>query len=224
MLLRMASFIVAALVPVCAAAPALAQSDLASVAGLYDGGQAEIAAMLELAADGRYRYQLSYGALDEGSAGTWTRQNEAIVLQSDPFVPPAFTVTAGEGRTGELAVRLDLPDGFDPQYFALTVHRKDGSASFQDVPAGGLVLPMGDNPVVSLRPLLPVMDLLGPEHAVPAGGAALTITFTPNDLGFVGFDREVLPRNGEVYELSRHGRTLRFRKVPDRARSLGPPD
>jgi hypothetical protein len=29
----------------------------------------------------------------------------------------------------------------------------------------------------------------------------------------VGFAREVLPRNGDAYELARHGLTLRFRRT-----------
>ncbi len=194
--------------------PAQAQDDSASVAGLYSGSQAEVGAMLELGEDGRYRYQLSYGALDEWSAGAWKKQDQAVVLQSDPFVAPAFEFSDQGGSKGELSVKMALPDGMDPQYFALTLHRKDGSASFESMSAAGLVLAMGDNPVISVRPALPVMDLLGPTFAVPEGGAALNILFKPNDLGFVGFSGEVLPRNGEgVFELARHGIVLRFRKV-----------
>jgi len=203
--------LLAAALALGAVGAASAQDDRASVAGVYTGSQAEVGTMLELGADGRYRYQLSYGALDEWSAGTWTRENDAIVLQSDAFVAPLFEVSSDAGSAGELSVKLDLPDGFDPQYFAVMVHRKDGSASFESMRADGLVLPMGDNPVVSVRPVLPVMDLLGPEVAVPAGGAVLKIVFKPNDLGFVGFSREVMPRNGDAYELVRHGLTLRFR-------------
>jgi hypothetical protein len=47
--------------------PAAAQSG--SLAGVYDGGQMEIAAALELRPDGRFNYALSYGALDEQATG-----------------------------------------------------------------------------------------------------------------------------------------------------------
>ncbi len=189
------------------------QDDRAEVAGLYDGREMEVAAMLELGVDGRFRYQLAYGALDEWSGGVWTREKGAIVLRSEPFVAPVFEFSTGEGRSGDLSVKLSLPDGYDPQYFAVTVHRKDGSASFESMGSGSLVIPMGDNPVVSLRPLLPVMDLLGPEFAVPPGGAALNIAFKPNDIGFVGFSGESLPEREGAFELARHGLTVRFRKV-----------
>jgi hypothetical protein len=204
----------AALIAVTSIAPAHAQEDAAAFAGLYSGSQAEVGAMLELGEDGRYRYQLAYGALDEWSAGAWTRENGALVLQGDPYVAPAFDISADPGPSGELSVTMVLPSGFDPQYFAITAHRKDGSASMQSMSSSGsLVLAMGDNPVVSVRPVLPVMDLLGPAFAVPEGGAAIRIAFKPNDLGFVGFSREVLRNNGEAFELPRHGIVLRFKRV-----------
>ncbi len=194
-------------------AQAHAQEDSEAGAGLYTGNQMEVAAMLELGGDGRYRYQLSYGALDEWSAGTWTRQADGIVLQSDAFVAPAFEVSNEGSGTGALSLELDLPSGFDPQYFAIAVHRKDGMASLERIPSGSLVLAMGDNPVVSLRPVLAVIDLLGPEIPVPVGGAALKIAFKPNDLGFAGFSGDVLLRKGQAFELVRHEITIRFRKV-----------
>jgi len=197
-------------------APAGAQEDTEAVAGLYTGNQTEVAAMLELGGDGRYRYQLSYGALDEWSAGSWTKQADTIVLQSDAFVAPAFEVSNEGSGTGSLSVKLDLPSGFDPQYFAIAVHRKDGLASLERIPSGSLALEMGGNPVVSVRPVLAVIDLLGPEILVPEGGAAMKIAFKPNDLGFAGFSGELLKRRGQDFELARHGITIRFRKVdPD---------
>ena len=50
-----------------AAAPAAART-ASSLVGVYDGRQMEMAAGLELMADGRFRYALSYGALDEEAA------------------------------------------------------------------------------------------------------------------------------------------------------------
>ena len=44
----------------------------AALVGIYDGGQMEIAAGLELRADGNFSYGLAYGALDEEAEGVWT--------------------------------------------------------------------------------------------------------------------------------------------------------
>ena len=56
------------------AAPASRQS----LVGTYDGHQMEIAAGLELKADGRFRYGLPYGALDEGAMGKWTMSGDQV--------------------------------------------------------------------------------------------------------------------------------------------------
>ncbi len=69
--------------------PAAAQSG--SLAGVYDGGQMEIAAALELKPDGRFNYALSYGALDEGAAGRWTASGDRVLLSSNPVVAPRPT-------------------------------------------------------------------------------------------------------------------------------------
>src|SRR5689334_2473001 len=52
------------------AGPVTAQ--LASLVGTYNGGQMEMVAGLQLRADGRFNYALSYGALDETATGRWT--------------------------------------------------------------------------------------------------------------------------------------------------------
>jgi hypothetical protein len=39
--------------------------------GKYNGGQMELAAELDLTADGHFQYGLAYGALDEEAQGRW---------------------------------------------------------------------------------------------------------------------------------------------------------
>ena len=56
-----------------------------SLVGMYDGGQMEIAAGLELTKEGRFRYGLSYGALDEGAAGTWSAAGDAVTLTVEKY-------------------------------------------------------------------------------------------------------------------------------------------
>ncbi len=217
MILRIVS---AALALCCAAvstaqtiAPTASQTQVDRVAGLYDGGQMEIAALLELGRDGRYRYQLSYGAVDERSAGTWTLENDSVVLTSDVFRAPRFEITTEDVQDGSLAVRMASTNGIDPQYFAVSFVRASGTMGIEHMGAQGIAIPRSDDPIISLTPLLPILDLRGPVFQVPASGTSLRIAFAPNDLGFVGFDNERLNRVTDTYDLPRHGRTLRFRKV-----------
>src|SRR5437868_116655 len=94
----------------------------ASLVGRYDGGQMEIAAGLELKADGRFRYALSYGALDEEAAGRWQVSGDRVFLTSDPVVAPRFVlVSQGRGADGTLQLSLDVPNGVSRQYFSAEI-------------------------------------------------------------------------------------------------------
>ena len=61
----------------------LAMQDPASLAGTYQTQQMEAGAMLELNADGTFRYMLDYGAVSEAAQGRWTATDGAIHLYSD---------------------------------------------------------------------------------------------------------------------------------------------
>lgn len=64
-----------------------------ALAGLYNGGQMELAATLVLRPDGHFGYALSYGALDEEASGTWEAEGNVVRLTTLPaVVPPQFVV------------------------------------------------------------------------------------------------------------------------------------
>jgi len=82
--MKAAFFLLSAMLVV--AAPAIA-ADLhpAALVGVYDGGQMEIASGLELTKDGQFRYGLSYGALDEAAAGTWSVDGGTVTLAVEQY-------------------------------------------------------------------------------------------------------------------------------------------
>ena len=57
----------------------LALSDLA---GFYASSQPEMAAAIELEADGKFDYSLDYGAVSEYAEGNWASEGGTIVLTS----------------------------------------------------------------------------------------------------------------------------------------------
>ena len=59
-----------------------------AVAGLYQSQQMEVGAALELKADGRFRYQLDYGAVSEQAEGTWTSDGKSVRLTTAPAPKP----------------------------------------------------------------------------------------------------------------------------------------
>lgn len=76
----------------------------ASLAGAYDGGQMEIAAMLELSRDGRFRYALSYGALDEAAAGSWEVHGDTVMLTVQQY---ESNEPGSDGKFGASALAIE---------------------------------------------------------------------------------------------------------------------
>ena len=50
------------------------------VTGFYRSNQMEIGAALELEADGKFQYQLDYGAVSEAAEGNWSSDGSAVYL------------------------------------------------------------------------------------------------------------------------------------------------
>jgi hypothetical protein len=87
----------------------------------------EMAAGLELKADGRFRYALSYGALDEEAAGKWAMSGDHVLLTSDPVMAPRFVlVSRVKGVDGTLRLSLDVPKGLSRQYFDAEITKTNG--------------------------------------------------------------------------------------------------
>jgi len=194
--------------------PAAAQP--VSVAGVYDGGQMETAAALELKPDGRFNYAMSYGALDEQAAGRWTLSGDRVLLSSDPVVAPRlFLVSRGRGPEGMLQLTLDVPRGVSRQYLDAMITRGDGRTEKVQLSQDGLSLPFGRaDPPTALRLVLQMFRVASePVQLDRTSGYALQFRFEPNDIGKVEFRAEPLRIvNGDIM-LDRHGRTLRFRRT-----------
>lgn len=195
------------------AAPAQAAP---AVAGCYNGGATEIAAGLELQTDGRFRYGLAYGALDEQAQGRWESDGANVYLTSDPVTPPRFSlVNEGPAPGGEFRVMLDLPRGMDRQYFDVLLTLAEGEPIDRQFAADGLVLELKPRDrVVSAQLRLGIFDLESGPIALSSGnGHEVRFRFEPNDLGKVAFAHTPLRKDGGNLLLERHDRQLRFRPV-----------
>ncbi|HWK35086.1 MAG TPA: hypothetical protein VNR91_02380, partial [Sphingomonas sp.] len=96
-----------------------------SPVGDYDGSRREMVARLSLGEDGRFRYAVSLGGLDEEADGAWRIADGRVLLTSDPVTRPAIDlVEQAPGPRGRLRVVLDMPQGGDPQFFDV---RLDGN-------------------------------------------------------------------------------------------------
>lgn len=57
-------------------------ADLSAQSGFYTASQPEIAAAIDLEADGKFAYALDYGAVSEVAEGSWTSEGSTIYLTS----------------------------------------------------------------------------------------------------------------------------------------------
>jgi hypothetical protein len=202
--------------------PAASQGAAAPVAplpvclvGRYDGSAHEMAARLELSADGRFGYELSYGALDEGSEGTWRADDAAVYLTSDPVEAPRFAVVADAPAPGkDVRVSLVLPAGLSAQYFAALVTYADGQRVGQQF--DGETLTLGKRDAVSaptaITVMLPLFDVSSGALPIEKGGRDMIVRFDPNDLGRVPFAAAPMSRGEGDLRLERHGREIVFRQ------------
>lgn len=207
--------LLATLLLLTAAAPA-DPAHPAALVGEYDGHQMEMAAGLELKADGRFRYGLSYGALDEEAEGNWVADHGSVVLTSDHVTPPRFMLLEQKaGPAKELRIAIDVPHGMNPQYFDAVVIFADGHAVQEQLSEEEKVIPLtnGAEPTRAMI-VLPIFDLRGDWVSIdPSKGNRLRFGFEPNDLGKVDFHGAMLRNEGGDLLLDRYGRTIRFHRV-----------
>ena len=60
----------------------LSLADLSAQSGFYTSGQAQVAAAIDLEADGKFAYSLDYGSVSEVAEGNWTSEGSTIYLTS----------------------------------------------------------------------------------------------------------------------------------------------
>lgn len=185
-------------------------------AGNYAVRRMEMGGGLALRADGSFRYELSYGALDEGAQGRWTCDKTAVFLTSNPVDAPRFSMlSADPGPQGELRVDLDLPRGMSPRYFSALIRKADGSTDRRDFDEDGVVVAFTarERPL-AIVPLLPVYELAGDPIVLPQGnGLKVRLQFLPNDLGQVAFSGTPLRRDARGLSLERFGQTIPLQRL-----------
>jgi len=216
--LAMAAMLATAPGPAVSSKPAGADC-AGELAGAYAARHMEMGGELLLGPDGRFRYELAYGALDEEARGRWTCDAEAVRLTSDAVTPPRFEVLgSGPAPAGHVRVSLDLPRGMSRQNFSLLVHRADGSEERRQFDDEGLDLAFtAATRPVALLPVLPVYDVAGTRIGVPAGdGVEIRLRFAVNDLGKVAFVGTALKREQGGLVLDRFGEAIRFERTTPR--------
>jgi hypothetical protein len=201
------------------AAAALAQPP--SPAGLYRAQAGpDLASAIELGPDGRFRYQLSEGALDEEAGGRWTQDGPgAITLQTlpRPRAPLWSLEPIGETQEAPLAIKVTLPGangrgtaGID---FRLGFTNGDIQASYTQED-GWTMRPDDPRQPAWLELAEPIHGATSPRFPLPERrGLAITVLLTPNDIGIADFDRTPATMTAQGLVLHWRGRDIPYEKV-----------
>ena len=102
--MRAVSFLLAAIAMTTAAVASPADVRPASLVGIYDGGQTEIAAGIKLSKDGTFQYGLSYGALDEVAVGKWAVAADTVVLTVQTY---ESNDPSSDGKFGPSVLKIE---------------------------------------------------------------------------------------------------------------------
>jgi hypothetical protein len=174
---------------------------------MYNGGQMEVGAQMELRADGHFRYELAYGALDEEAQGTWEFKDGAVLLTSVPAVkPPQFVVQSDvPDSRGGLWIKISngpVMEGARQRIYIFydSNFGADARPDLVEVDDDGR-LPLNPNRWPKfIIPEIPVVPIINkPIPITGSGGHLITLRFDKNDIGKADFRAFKLPIvNGEL--------------------------
>jgi len=205
-------FIVLALLAAAPAAPTQA-----SLAGMYEIHQMEMAGGLELQPNGHFRYGFTYGAVDEEAEGDWAFDGTTVRLTSKPMpLEPTFDLVRDTPAPKcDFAISADWGKfGWSsPPDVLVTFAGSPQELHFAQVDEKGAFHPE-NCAVTSVLPLVPMFHIPGePLNVSPTSGHHLNVRFKPNDLGHVAFRSEPLKLDGSGLVWERFDAEIRFLRV-----------
>lgn len=173
--------------------------------------------MVELMPDGRFRYGLSYGALDERAEGRWRQEGNTIFLTTEPQPrAPIWTMHAATaGDRGLFVLQLESMSGQPVPNIDMELTMSDGSiiAGRTQREPMELELANGLRPL-SVRFAIPIYGVESPPVPIAANTNTVRIRLDPADLGVRDFRDWALVIDGD--RLARPGAPARegFWRVP----------
>lgn len=171
---------------------------------------------LDLGADGRFRYVLIEGALDEHAEGSWTETAGDIRLTTDPKpVPPSFARgpdAKSDGGAGAPAIHVRLADGRDLAGVDFRLGLTGGSSVAGYTQAEGWSFADAQPRRIAWVELVePIYGVVSPRFTIdPPVAGALVFVLTPNDIGTVDFQNAQLEKRSDDFVLHRGERALRL--------------
>ena len=167
---------------------------------------------LDLGADGRFRFVLSEGALDQHAEGTWTETGGDIRLTTDPKpVPPSFARGPDGGKDAP-TIHVRLADGRDLAGVDFRIGLTAGSslAGYTKAEGWSFEAP-GEKRIAWVELVEPIYEVVSPRFTIaPPAAGALVFVLTPNDIEVVDFRNDRFERRSDDFVLHRGDRAVRM--------------
>jgi hypothetical protein len=172
----------------------------------------DTAGMLDLRADGTFRYFLSEGALDEQAEGTWSETGGDIRLTTAPKPVAPSWARGPDGGEGSATIHVILADGRELAGIDFRLGLADGASMAGYTQAEGWSFaPGGERRIAWVELYEPIHGIASQRFAIdPPAAGGLVFVLTPNDIGMVDFNAAPLHRRSDDFVLDRRGRELRL--------------
>jgi len=176
----------------------------------------DTASMLEITPNGRFRYGMSEGAMDEQAEGRWTCEGGTLKLTTEPTPKPAaFTLDkVTDGEEAPFTLIVTWPDG---RGVALVDFRLDFDGA---EPVMGYTQQDGwsrdlDGHIPKAVQLAePFYQTISPVFPIPSRkGIKVHIVLTPNDMGTADFRDVLVTREDDRVLLHWRGRAIPYVRV-----------
>ena len=175
----------------------------------------DVAGRLVLTKDGRFRYALAAGALDEQAQGRWVRRDEQACLTTEPTPkPPEFhAIPPSSEQTATVMVETRGGRGIPGVDFWLGFDSGEPIASYTQ--EDGWTIPRTDKRVPRWIELaVPMHRLVSPRFTIAAEAKGrFRAVLVPNDIGVVNFQGACLEAKDGGFVLHRAEGDMKFRRV-----------
>lgn len=164
--------------------------------------------------DGRFRYLLAAGALDERAEGRWETRGDTVCLTTDPKpVPPAMEKGAPIEVEGVIpTVLVTWPNGRGIAGVDFTIGFDSGDPTEDYTQVYGWTMPDDDKRLprwIEVRE--PIYGITAPRFELnEADGGKLRVIIVPNDIGVVDFDGACAEKTESGLTLHRAEGDMRF--------------
>lgn len=177
-------------------------------------GEPDSAATLRLDRDGRFRYDLSSGALDERAEGRWRHDGANLRLTTEPTpIPPVFSAEPpAHDNDTPLHVQVNWPGGRGMAGVDFRIGFDSGDPVEGYTQEYGWSLPPDDHRAPRWIVLaIPMYGLVSPRFPIDlTKGNALRFTLIPNNFGIVDFRDALVEVQGKTLILHRSTGELHF--------------